>query len=195
MPGSHDNWHVFQINSDGTDLRQLTPTDQDDIHFYDPCRLPSGGVALVSTAPLQGVPCNTGVIVGMMYKMNADGSNIRQIAFEQDHTYNPTVMPDGRILYLRWDYTDTPHIWNRVLFTMNPDGTGQSEFYGSNSYWPNSLFYTRAIPNHPTKFVGIVTGHHVGRAGEMIVFDRAKGRREADGVVQRISDRQGASTR
>jgi hypothetical protein len=69
--------------------------------------------------------------------MNADGTNIRQIAFEQDHTYNPTVVADGRILYLRWDYTDTPHVWNRVLFTMNPDGTGQSEFYGSNSYWPN----------------------------------------------------------
>ena len=44
----------------------------------------------------QGVPCNTGVIVGMMYKMNADGTRIRQIVFEQDHTYNPTVMPDGR---------------------------------------------------------------------------------------------------
>ena len=72
------------------------------------------------------------------------GADIRQIAFEQDHTYNPTVMPDGRILYLRWDYTDTPHVWNRVLFTMNPDGTGQSEFYGSNSYWPNSLFYRAA---------------------------------------------------
>jgi hypothetical protein len=100
-------------------------------------------------------------------------------------------MADGRILYLRWDYTDTPHVWNRVLFTMNPDGTGQSEFYGSNSYWPNSLFHARPIPNHPTKFVGIVTGHHVGRAGEMILFDRAQGHHETEGVVQRISDRHG----
>ena len=146
---------------------------------------------MVSTAPLQGVPCNTGVIVGMMYKMNADGRNIRQLAFEQDHTYNPTVTPDGRILYLRWDYTDTPHVWNRILFTMNPDGSNQTEFYGSNSYWPNSLFHARQVPDHPTKFVGIVTGHHVGRAGEMILFDRAKGRRETDGVVQRIADRHG----
>ena len=191
MPGSHDKWHVFETNTDGSSLRQLTPTDQDDVHFYDPCWLPSGEIAMVSTAPLQGVPCNTGVIVGMMFKMNADGTGIRQIAFEQDHTYDPTVMPDGRILYLRWDYTDTPHVWNRVLFTMNPDGTNQSEFYGSNSYWPNSLFFARPIPDHPTKFVGIVTGHHVGRAGEMILFDRAKGRRETEGVVQRISDRNG----
>ena len=191
MPGSHDKWQVFQINADGSGLRQLTPSDQDDVHFYDPCWLPSGEIAMVSTAPLQGVPCNTGVIVGMMFKMNGDGSGIRQIAFEQDHTYHPTVMPDGRILYLRWDYTDTPHVWNRVLFTMNPDGSNQSEFYGSNSYWPNSLFFARPIPDHPTQFVGIVTGHHVGRAGEMILFDRAKGRWETEGVVQRISDRHG----
>jgi hypothetical protein len=147
---------------------------------------------MVSTAPLQGVPCNTGVIVGMMYKMNADGSGIRQLAFEQDHTYNPTVTPDGRILYLRWDYTDTPHVWNRILFTMNPDGSNQTEYYGVNSYWPNSLFHARQVPDHPTKFVGIVTGHHVGRAGEMILFDRAKGRRETEGVVQRIGDRHGS---
>jgi hypothetical protein len=191
MPGSHDRWHVFQINTDGTGLGQLTPTDQDDIHFYDPCWLPGGEIAMVSTAPLQGVPCNPGVIVGMMYKMNADGSGIRQLAFEQDHTYNPAVTPDGRILYLRWDYTDTPHVWNRVLFSMNPDGTNQAAYYGTNSYWPNSLFHARQIPEHPAKFVGIVTGHHVGRAGEMILFDRGKGLRETEGVVQRIGDRHG----
>ncbi len=191
MPGSYDKWHVFEINTDGTNVHQLTPTDQPDVHFYDACYLPNGQIAMVSTAPMQGVPCNAGVIVGMMYKMNADGSGIRQVAFEQDHTYCPTVTDDGRILYLRWDYTDTPHVWNRILFTMNPDGTGQNEFYGSNSYWPNSLFFARPIPNRPTQFVGIVTGHHVGRAGEMILFDRAKGRSETDGVVQRIGDRHG----
>ena len=63
---------------------------------------------------------------------------IRQVCFEQDHSYCPTVLNDGRVLYLRWDYTDTPHVWNRVLFSMFPDGTGQAEYYGSNSYWPNA---------------------------------------------------------
>ena len=33
--------------------------------------------------------------------MNGDGSGIRQICFEQDHDYCPTVANDGRILYLR----------------------------------------------------------------------------------------------
>ena len=162
------------------------PPDQKDVHYYDACYLPNGDIAFVSTAPFQGVPCNAGVIVGMMYIMDGDGGNIRQVCFEQDHSYCPSVLNDGRILYLRWDYTDTPHVWNRILFSMFPDGTGQAEYYGSNSYWPNSIFYARAIPQHPTKVVGIVTGHHVGRVGELVIFDPAQGRHETDGVVQRI---------
>ena len=121
--------------------------------------------------------------------MDADGRNIRQLCFDQDHNYCPSVTNDGRILYLRWEYTDIPHVWGRYLFTMNPDGTTQREFYGSGSYWPNSIFYTRAIPGHPTKVVGVVTGHHVGRVGELVIFDPAAGRYETEGVVQRIPQR------
>jgi formylglycine-generating enzyme required for sulfatase activity len=186
MPGTLKKWQVFEIGTDGRGLRQVTPGDQPDVHSYDPCYLPNGKIAFISTAPLQGVPCNAGVIVGMMYLMDADGKNIRQVCFEQDHDHCPTVLHDGRVLYLRWDYTDTPHVWNRVLFAMNPDGTGQAEHYGSNSYWPNAIFYARPVPGHSTKVVGIVTGHHVGRVGELVIFDPAKGRRETDGVVQRI---------
>jgi len=189
MPGTMNNWQVFEIGSDGKGLRQVTPGDQREVHSYDSCYLPNGRIAFISTAPLQGVPCNAGVIVGMMYEMDADGKNIHQVCFEQDHDYCPTVLNDGRVLYLRWDYTDTPHVWNRVLFAMNPDGTGQAEYYGSNSYWPNSIFYSRPIPNHPSMVVGIVTGHHVGRVGELVLFDPARGRFETDGVVQRIPGR------
>lgn len=189
MPGTLDNWQVFEMGTDGSPPRQLTPGDQPEVHSYDACYLPNGRIAFLSTAPLQGVPCNAGVIVGMMYEMEADGRNVRQVCFEQDHDYCPTVLNDGRVLYLRWDYTDTPHVWNRLLFTMNPDGTGQAEYYKSNSYWPNAIFYARPVPGHPTKVAGIVTGHHVGRVGELVVFDPAQGHHEADGVVQRIPGR------
>ncbi len=189
MPGTQRNWQIFEMGIDGQKVRQVTPGDQPDVHNYDACYLPSGKIAFLSTACLQGVPCNAGVIVGMLYRMNADGSGIRQIAFEQDHDYCPTVTNDGRLMYLRWDYTDTPHVWNRMLFTMNPDGTEQQELYGAQSYWPNAIFYARPIPNHRTKIVGIVTGHHVGRVGELVIFDPSKGRFEADGVVQRIPGR------
>jgi mono/diheme cytochrome c family protein len=68
------------------------------VHYYDACYLPNGRIAFLSTACFQGVPCNAGVIVGMLYTMNGDGSGIRQICFEQDHEYCPTVLHDGRTL-------------------------------------------------------------------------------------------------
>jgi len=186
MPDDRRRWQIHEIAPDGTGLRQITPGDQPDVHSYDACYLPDGRIAFISTAVMQGVPCNASVIVGMMYRMNPDGTDIQQICYEQDHDYYPSVLNDGRILYLRWDYTDTPHIWNRLLMAMNPDGTSQMEYYGSNSYWPNAFFFARAIPGHPTRIVTIVTGHHESRDGELVIFDPVKGRQETQGVVQRI---------
>jgi formylglycine-generating enzyme required for sulfatase activity len=96
-------------------------------------------------------------------------------------------MNDGRVMFTRWEYSDTPHYFTRILFRMNPDGIGQMALYGSNSYWPNSIFYARPIPEHPTKVVGIVSGHHgVARMGELVVFDVGRGQHEADGAIQKI---------
>ncbi len=186
MPGGNRLWQVFEMKSDGSGVCQLSPMDPPDIQNFDACYLPNGRIVFISTAPFQGVPCSDGIAVAVAYVMDADGNNIRQLCFDQDHDYCPNVMNDGRILYLRWDYTDLPHQWPRILFTMNPDGTGQREYYGSGSYWPNAIFYARPIPGHPTKIAGVVTGHHVGRVGELVIFDPARGRHEADGVVQRI---------
>ena len=189
MPGSNRHWQVFEMGADGSGVRQVTPTDEPDVHSFDACYLPNGKIAFISTATLQAVPCNSGVTVGMTYLMDGDGKNIRQLCFDQDHNFCPTVMPDGRILFLRWEYTDLPHAWARILFTMNPDGTGQKGIYGGESYWPNGIWYARPIPGSTTKIVGIVTGHHVGRAGQLVIFDTARGQKETAGVVQRIGAR------
>lgn len=187
MPNSQGRWHVWELRADGSGLRQMTP-DESGVDQYDACYLPDGGMIFNSTAAFTGVPCVGGSsVVANLFRMNADGSGIRRLCFDQEHNWSPTVLNDGRVLYTRWEYTDTPHYFTRLLFSMNPDGTGQSSYYGSNSYWPNSIFYARPIPGVPGKVVGIVSGHHgVPRMGELIVFDPALGREEAGGVVQRI---------
>jgi formylglycine-generating enzyme required for sulfatase activity/mono/diheme cytochrome c family protein len=187
MPGTHNRWQVFEIGADGAGLRQITG-DQPDVDSYDACYLPNGKIIVTSTACFVGVPCVYGSShVTNLYLMDADGRNIRQLTFDQEHNWCPTVLNNGRVLYSRWEYADTPHSNTRLLFSMNPDGTGQAEYYGSNSYWPNSTFYARPIPGHPTKVVGVVGGHHDNpRMGELVIFDPAKGRYEADGAVQRI---------
>ncbi|MFH1266052.1 MAG: hypothetical protein ABIK89_10015, partial [Planctomycetota bacterium] len=188
MPGSHGRWQIWEIGTDGANLRQVTPGEHPDVDNYDPCYLPDGRILFASTRCFAGVPCvGGGNTVANLCIMDPDGSSIRQLCFDQDHNWCPTVLNNGRVLYSRWEYSDLPHYFSRLLFQMNPDGTGQMEYYASNSMWPNSIFYARPIPSHPTKVVAVVSGHHgVPRMGELVLFDPAHGRREADGAVQRI---------
>jgi len=190
MPKDGKHWQVFEVGADGKGLRQVTPSEHTDVSSYDPCYLPDGNVMFTSTANMQGVPCIGGKShVANMALYNPTTGKTRMLCFEQDHDWCPTLMPNGRIMYLRWEYTDSPHYFTRVMMSMNPDGTNQVAYYGSNSYWPNSLFFSRPVPGTATKFVGIVGGHHgIPRKGEMVIFDTAKGTHEAKGAIQRIGD-------
>ncbi|MCL2745077.1 MAG: hypothetical protein FWE67_14630, partial [Planctomycetaceae bacterium] len=179
--------HELQLNGEGG-LKQITPSAGNDIDNVEGLYSPDGATIFISTANMMGVPCIDGSSpVGNIYRLEKDGKTIRQLTFEQDQDWCPVLLPNGRILYLRWEYIDTPHYFTRLLFHMNPDGTNQVEFYGSNSFWPNSMFYARNIPGSSTKVATIVSGHHgTARAGELLLLDVTKGRQEADGVIQRI---------
>ncbi|MBL7222725.1 MAG: SUMF1/EgtB/PvdO family nonheme iron enzyme, partial [Candidatus Brocadiae bacterium] len=185
-----DGRRIQEINVDGTGLRHISPELEEHVYHYDPCYLPNGKIVFVSTACEQAVPCTGGWHVGNLHVMDADGRNERRLTYDQDHDWNPSVLNSGRVIYTRWEYTDTPHYFSRLLFHMNPDGTEQMEYYGSGSYWPNAMYWAKPIPGHPTKTVCVVSGHHgVARMGELIILDPARGRHEADGVVQRIPGR------
>ena len=180
------NFQIHEIGADGSSPRQISRGDQTDVHNYDACYLPCGDIVFSSTACFQGVPCNKSN-VAVLYRMKSDGRGVRQLCFEQDHDFTPTVLDNGRVMYLRWEYSDLPHTFSRILFHMNPDGTGQMAHYGSNSYWPNAIFSAKGIPGRPTMFVGVVAGHHESyRTGELVLFDVSRGRHEAAGAVQRI---------
>ena len=188
--GTNGRWQVFEMKLAGgraAKVRQLTG-GQPDVDSYDACYLPDGRILFTSTACFIGVPCVYGSShVATLYRMDADGKNIRQLCFDQEHDWCPTILNDGRVLYTRWEYTDTPHSNTRLLFRMNPDGTGQMEFLGSNSYWPNSFFYARPIPGDPSRVIAVIGGHHDNpRQGELVLFDPSQGRREAEPAVQRI---------
>ncbi|MFH1269331.1 MAG: hypothetical protein ABIK89_26685, partial [Planctomycetota bacterium] len=186
--GSHDRFQIFEIGADGNNLRQVTRGEEDDVDNYDACYLADDRVLFGSSACFQSVPCQRRYDeVANLCVMHGDGSGVRRLCFDQDHNFYPTMLTDGRVLYTRWEYTDIAHAFSARLFTMNPDGTEQRAYYASSSFWPNRIFYAKPIPEHPTKFVGIVTGHHgTPRAGELVLFDVARGRRQAEGVVQRI---------
>jgi formylglycine-generating enzyme required for sulfatase activity len=185
------NWRLWQIGVNGAGLRQITPDDGGDVGHFDPCYLPDGRIIFASTAVYQGLPCEFGgQAMTCLYLLDPRTANCRQLTFEQDSDWCPTMLPNGRVLYLRWEYTDQSHSNSRILFHMNPDGTDQREFRGSGSWFPGSFFYAKPLPEDSHQVIGVAGGHHgTPRSGRLLILDTKQGWRDAEGVVQEIPGR------
>lgn len=181
-------WDVFELDLKTGKKESLTAHMPADTDSYNSCYLPDGRIIFVNTSGMQGVPCVAGVdYVGNLHLYDREKKTTRRLTFDQDNNWFPTMLPDGRVMFLRWEYTESAHYFSRVLMHMNPDGSDQKEYYGSNSYWPNSLFNARPLPGRPGMFAGIVSGHHgVKRLGELVLFDVNRGRAATEGAVQKI---------
>ena len=125
--GGSPYYRLHEINADGTGLRQLTSDAFDDL---EASYLPDGGIVFCSSRCNRFVPCWY-VQVATLYRCDADGKNIRPLSsnIEQDNT--PWPLPDGRVLYTRWEYVDRSREHFHHLWTMNPDGTSQMTFFGN----------------------------------------------------------------
>lgn len=85
--------------------------------------------------------------VSALHTMNANGTGIRQISFNQSHDRNPTVLSTGEIMYSRWDHVGGRNQFS--IFTTNPDGTNMFVFYGAHSPG-NSFLHPRQMPDNKT---------------------------------------------
>jgi hypothetical protein len=173
-----DDYHLYELNVASNLVRQITSG----VGFadYEPAYLPNGDIIFSSTRCVQTVDC-WWTEVSNLYTCNPDGRYLRRLGFDQVHTVYPQVMNDGRVIYTRWDYNDRGQIFVQPLFQMNPDGTGQTEFYGNSSWFPTTIAHARGIPG-TQKVLAILCGHHTPQAGKLAVIDPARGRQENAGV-------------
>ena len=171
-----DDYHLYEMDVATRQVRQLT--DGLGVADYEGCYMPDGGIMFNSTRCVQIVDC-WWTEVSNLYRL--DGTRIRRLTYDQVHDNFPTVTHDGRVLYTRWDYNDRGQIFPQPLFEMNPDGTGQTEFYGNNSWFPTTIIHARDLPGS-RKVIAIATGHHSDQSGKLILLDPAKGRQENEGV-------------
>lgn len=70
----------------------------------------------------------------VLHVMEADGSGIDQITFNQSHDLAPSVAPEGHILFSRWDNAGQTRNNGANLYRVNPDGTGLTYLFGRNSH-------------------------------------------------------------
>ncbi len=138
-----DDYHIYEMQADGTGLRQLTSAPG--VVDIDPLYLPDGRIVFSSTREPKYCMCNRH-IMGNLFCMDADGANIHQIGKNTLHEGHPAMMPDGRVLYDRWEYVDRNFGDAQALWAVNPDGTVVTMVYGNNTWSPGGTIDARAVP-------------------------------------------------
>lgn len=147
-PEDQPTWNIWEYDIAADRLRRVIESDitaelgQDVAPHY----LPDGRIVFASTRQEQSgavlIREGKGIFPALdedrnehafvLHVMNADGSDIHQISYNQSHDLDPTVLADGRIAFVRWDAMgglDAMH-----LYTIAPDGTGLAPLYGTHSH-------------------------------------------------------------
>jgi len=175
---SGGRFHIYEITVDPKTLfadegevepKQLTFAP--DIYDVDPIYLPDGKIAFCSTRDHKYVPC-AGQLVPQLFRMDRDGANIHQITRSTVHENELSLMPDGRILYSRWDYVDRNFGDGHGFWVTNPDGTSQAVVWGNNTAHPAAPWTARMMPDG--RILCILGNHHGSLGGALALIDPRK---------------------
>jgi hypothetical protein len=166
-----DDYHIYELNTDGSELRQRTGARG--VSDIDPLYLPGGDIVFSSTREPKYCMCNRHIMANL-YRMNGDGANIHQIGKSTLFEGHGTLTPEGRILYYRWEYVDRNFGDAQALWTVNPDGTNHAVYWGNNTNSPGGVIDARPIPG--TQQVLCIFGScHDRPWGALAIVDRRLG--------------------
>ncbi len=204
--GPDDGYRVYEVDVDGSNLRQLTFPQEDEeelVQKYrnryhhgtddmEPCYLPDGGIVFATTRCQFSVLCDSGdgFTVKNLYRMNGDGSGMRPLSYSALSEATPTIMHDGRILYHRWEYVDKAAGNAKSLWAMKPDGSASSEIYGNSISFPETMIQARVLPDDPNKIVMLGASHCCpnNAVGTVIVVDTTKNIRDINAMTYITDD-------
>jgi hypothetical protein len=172
-----DGYQVFVIGVDGAGLRRLTSGPH---HNYNACWLPDGGIAFLSTRSSRFAYCWVSP-VGVLHRMERDGSAVRPLSANIVNDFTPSVMDDGRVIYSRWEYVDRPAIPIQSLWTIHPDGTMLAGYFGNRVLAPATFMEARSIPGGTTVLCTL-TSHSGPARGAIGIIDVTRGDDSANAV-------------
>jgi hypothetical protein len=166
-------FHIHAMDVDGGNLRPLTSGPHDN---FDPCPLPDGGIAFMSSRRGGFVRCNNAwepLPTHTLHRMDADGGNIRTLSFHETPEWHPSVLNDGRIVYIRWDYIDRSAAHHHGLWVSQPDGSAVRALFGNHTWNLNACYQPRAVPGS-NKILFVAGAHHAVVGGSLVLFDPAR---------------------
>ncbi|MCX7048627.1 MAG: hypothetical protein NTX50_24465, partial [Candidatus Sumerlaeota bacterium] len=177
--GIQDDYKIYEIGADGSNLRQLTFAQG--VTDIDPFYLPDGSIVFSSTREPKYCMCNVHIMANL-FRMDADGANIHQLGKNTLFEGHGATMPDGRIVYDRWEYIDRNFGDAQSLWTCNPDGTNHVVYWGNNTASPGGVIEPRPIPG-TLKMLCVLGSCHDRPWGALAILDRERGMDGREPVV------------
>jgi len=175
-----DDYHIYEIDRDGTNLKQLTFAKG--VSDIDPLYLPNNQIVFSSTREPKYCMCNRHIMANL-YRMNPDGSNIVQLGKSTLFEGHAALLEDGRLIYDRWEYVDRNFGDAQGLWTVNPDGTRHAIYYGNNTNSPGGIIDPRPLPD--SKLMLCIFGScHDRPWGALALLDRSRGVDGKEAVVK-----------
>ncbi len=184
-PTPEATFHLYEASIDDRRSRQITHGAYDDL---DPVYAPDGNIVFTTTRCNQFLPCG-----GSAYRMHilarcdAEGKNLYFLSANHETDYLPVFLPDGRLLFTRWEYYDKSVSRVHALWTCNPDGTGINVMWGNQSRWPDILWNARPIPN-TQDILFCSGGHHTAFSGSLGIVRPNKGTNYPNGLYTLTPD-------
>lgn len=165
-----NNYHIYEINIDGTKLRQVTDGPYTDVAAQ---YLGNERIVFTSTRTKAYAMCQPHE-VSALHTARMDGTDIRRIHFGTLADTSPFVMADSRIMFTRWEYMDKDVCLQQALWTINPDGTRVELHYGNTITNPAVIWQGKEIPG---TLLSVVTmcAHHGHPVGAIGILDYSKG--------------------
>jgi len=166
-----DDYHIYTLSLEKPEAKQLTSKPQ--VSDIDPIWLQDGHILFSSSREPKYCMCNRHIMCNL-YRMEPDGANIHQIGKSTLFEGHSSVMPDGRILYDRWEYVDRNFGDAQGLWVCNPDGTGHAIYWGNNTTSPGGVIDARTL-SKANLCIAVLAACHDRPWGALGLIDRSKG--------------------
>jgi hypothetical protein len=189
-------WNIWEYDATAKNLRRIITSDtvEDEGHDIMPHYLPDGRIVFSSTRQRQSrailLDENKPQYAGqdeddnepafVLHVMDADGTNIHQISFNQSHDLDPAILPSGRIVYTRWEHNIDDNEF--ALYSVNPDGSDLQLLYGAYSHatgtvdpatnQPSIIQFLSPRPMQDGRTLAIVRPFSgTGEGGDLVLID------------------------
>ena len=141
-------WNIWEYDATTRSLRRIIQSDtvEEEGHDIMPHYLPDGRIVFSSTRQRQ----SRAILLDesktqfaaqdeddqepafVLHVMDADGTNIHQISFNQSHDLDPAVLANGRIVFTRWEHNSDDNQFD--LYSRQSRRQRPELLYGANSH-------------------------------------------------------------